>query len=114
MDHVIINVSQLQRSKEFYAAALAGLDLELAEAEGMFGFGAFWIAARDETISGLHVAFAFPDRSGVDAFHAAAVAAGGTDNGAPGLRPDYGENYYAAFVFDPDGVNVEAVCHAAD
>ena len=68
-------------------------------------------ATTSESGEGTHVAFTAPDRATVDAFYAAAIAAGGKDNGAPGLRPKYHPNYYGAFVFDPDGINVEAVCH---
>jgi catechol 2,3-dioxygenase-like lactoylglutathione lyase family enzyme len=72
----------------------------------------FWIAQRGTPQTDVHVAFVSPDRGTVDRFHAAALAAGGEDNGAPGLRPHYHEHYYAAFVHDPDGNNIEAVCHA--
>jgi len=76
--------------------------------EGRYGF---WVAQREPYGTGTHVAFACDDRETVDAFHAAALAAGGTDNGAPGLREHYHPGYYGAFVLDPDGNNVEAVCH---
>ena len=81
------------------------------------GFGAegkpfFWISTGDHPKGALHVAFAAASRAVVDEFYKAAIAAGGRDNGAPGLRPHYHANYYGAFVFDPDGNNVEAVCHA--
>ena len=88
---------------------------------GAVGFGSdlgdgpkpyFWVdGARPPPVSGVHVSFAAPDRETVDAFHAAALAAGGTDNGAPGPRPIYHPGYYGAFVLDPDGNNIEAVCH---
>ncbi len=74
--------------------------------------GSFWIGDNEAVGEGIHVAFAAESRSVVDEFHRAALAAGGKDNGAPGPRPNYGPNYYAAFVFDPDGHNIEAVCHA--
>jgi catechol 2,3-dioxygenase-like lactoylglutathione lyase family enzyme len=82
----------------------------------MFGIGEpeFVIADKDRPGEGNHVAFRADDRAQVDAFHAAALAAGGRDNGAPGLRQRYGPTYYAAFVLDPDGFNIEAVCHAAE
>ncbi|MEO7687823.1 MAG: VOC family protein [Sphingomonas sp.] len=74
----------------------------------------FWLGNSEPLGSGLHIAFVASTRAEVDAFYAAAMAAGGRDNGAPGLRPHYHPNYYGAFVFDPDGVNIEAVCHAAE
>lgn len=123
LDHMGISVSDLERSRAFYAAALAPLGLsiamEVSAAEtgchAAVGFCAgkpeFWISGGPGRSSYLHVAFAAADRAMVTAFHAAALAAGGRDNGAPGLRPHYHPDYYAAFVLDPDGVNVEAVCH---
>jgi catechol 2,3-dioxygenase-like lactoylglutathione lyase family enzyme len=123
LDHVGIEVSQLARSKAFYEAALAplGIRLVMEFGEGAAGFGKetehgpkpfFWIQERGRpAASGAHVAFGVRSTEGVDAFHAAALAAGGTDNGAPGLRPIYHPGYYGAFVLDPDGNNVEAVCH---
>jgi len=119
LDHIGIVVSDYERSREFYAKALAPLGYELVmeiDHEGCAaGFGArgkpdFWIAP-GEGAARLHVAFASPDRATVDTFHRAAIAAGGRDNGPPGLRPVYHEHYYGAFVLDPDGNNVEAVCH---
>jgi catechol 2,3-dioxygenase-like lactoylglutathione lyase family enzyme len=117
IDHVILNVRDLNRSKAFYKQALAPLGFEVVmELEG-FGAGLgregkpeLWVAQRGEPTV-VHVALAAPDRETVDRFHEAAVAAGGVDNGAPGLRPHYHENYYAGFVLDPDGSNIEAVCH---
>lgn len=123
LDHMGISVADLERSRAFYLAALAPLGLSVvmevsaAEAGGAaaFGFGAgkpeFWISGGPGRTAYLHIAFTAADRSMVDAFHKAALAAGGRDNGAPGLRPHYHPDYYAAFVLDPDGVNVEAVCH---
>jgi catechol 2,3-dioxygenase-like lactoylglutathione lyase family enzyme len=124
LDHVGIEVSDLARSKAFYEAALEPLGIRLLmEFEGAVGFGKdtehgpkpfFWIQARGRpTVSGAHVAFGARTLELVDAFHAAALAAGGTDNGAPGLRPIYHPGYYGAFVLDPDANNVEAVCHRA-
>lgn len=117
IDHVGLNVADYARSKAFYLAALAPLGYELLmEIEGKAGgFGrqgkpAFWIVER-EPLGSAHVAFHSPDRETVGAFHTAAVAAGGQDNGAPGLRPHYQPTYYGAFVLDPDGNNVEAVNH---
>ncbi len=116
LDHVVIGVSDIDRSRAFYEAALAPLGLSVVlDRPGYVGLGDrrpfFFLAAREPT-AGLHVAFSATDRARCDAFHAAAVAAGGTDNGAPGPRPAYHQHYYGAFVLDPDGNNVEAVCHA--
>jgi catechol 2,3-dioxygenase-like lactoylglutathione lyase family enzyme len=117
LDHVGIEVSDLHRSKAFYSAALAPLGYSLAyEFEGGAGFGSaegvpdFWLHAGDPK-TGTHVAFQTKERGAVHAFHEAGLAAGGRDNGPPGPRPHYGPTYYAAFVHDPDGHNVEAVCH---
>ncbi len=125
LDHVGFPVSDYARSKRFYEQALAPLGYTLImeveqETEGGFpaaGFGAngkpdFWIGGEGGLNKPLHVAILAKHRATVDAFHKAAIAAGGRDNGAPGLRPHYHPNYYAAFVFDPDGHNIEAVCHA--
>jgi catechol 2,3-dioxygenase-like lactoylglutathione lyase family enzyme len=118
LDHVTIGVSDLTRAREFYDYALKPLGIERLYAAGQtfWGYGAekkafFWIGARDAGITGAHVAFTAPDRATVDAFHVAALAAGGRDNGAPGPRPHYHPHYYGAFVLDPDGHNIEAVCH---
>ena len=118
LDHVTIGVSNLTRARKFYDHALKPLGIERLYAEGQIfsGYGAdkkavFWIGARDAVITGAHVAFTAPDRATVDAFHAAALAAGGRDNGGPGPRPNYHRHYYGAFVLDPDGHNIEAVCH---
>ena len=115
-DHVGISVKDLQRSKEFYLKALAPLGLSLImDFEVALGIGSpnkpfFWIAAGQATAP-VHLAFAAQDRSQVDAFYQAAMAAGGKDNGKPGLRPQYHPDYYGAFVIDLDGNNLEAVCH---
>ncbi|MBK8974613.1 MAG: VOC family protein [Planctomycetes bacterium] len=117
IDHVILNVRDVAASKRFYARALAPLGFEIVmEMPGGVGFGIagkpeFWISSRPGAHSGVHVAFRSDDRAGVDAFHAAALQAGGRDNGPPGLREMYHPSYYGAFVFDPDGNNIEAVCH---
>lgn len=119
LDHVGFAVSDYQRSKAFYAKALAPLGLTLLlEPEGeAAGFGRsgkpfFWIEAQGRPVRGrLHVAFAVEDRETVDAFHAAALEAGAIDNGAPGVRAIYHPQYYGAYVLDPDGHNIEAVCH---
>jgi catechol 2,3-dioxygenase-like lactoylglutathione lyase family enzyme len=116
LDHVTIGVTELSRSLDFYARALAPLGIsERVADEGFAGFGVvgrafFWIGVRPTVTSGAHVAFVAADRAAVDAFYAAAIAAGGRDNGAPGLRPRYHADYYGAFVLDPDGHNIEAVC----
>jgi len=117
LDHLGLQVSDYEDSKRFFAASLAPLGYEiLAEFGGATaGFGAppkpdFWIA-RGQPSGAAHVAFRCEDRATVDAFHRAGLAAGGKDNGAPGLRPIYHEHYYGAFVLDPDGHNIEAVCH---
>jgi catechol 2,3-dioxygenase-like lactoylglutathione lyase family enzyme len=117
LDHIGLQVQSYTRSKQFYAQALRPLGYELVmEFENTGGFGKdrkpdFWISQGTPASSPLHVAFASPDRATVDAFHRAALAAGGKDNGPPGLRPHYHPDYYGAFVFDPDGNNIEAVCH---
>lgn len=119
LDHVTVCVSDMERSRAFYDRALRPLDIErlYAEGETFAGYGTnrkafFWIGVRVAVLSGVHIAFAAKDRAVVNAFHAAALAAGGRDNGAPGLRPRYHANYYGAFILDPDGHNIEAVCHA--
>jgi catechol 2,3-dioxygenase-like lactoylglutathione lyase family enzyme len=118
LDHVTLGVMGLARSTAFYDRALKPLGIEKLAGDGrtFVGYGAkqkafFWIGERDEVVSSAHVAFAALDRATVDAFHAAAIAAGGYDNGKPGLRPQYHRHYYGAFVLDPDGHNIEAVCH---
>jgi catechol 2,3-dioxygenase-like lactoylglutathione lyase family enzyme len=122
--HVDISVADLARSRAFYAHALAPLGLavvmEFTNNSGQLltGFGTatdpeFWIRDGGPMDKRVHIAFLASTRSAVDAFHAAAISAGGQDNGAPGLRPRYAENYYAAFVIDPDGHNIEAVCRSA-
>lgn len=119
-DHVGITVSNLERSRAFYAAALAPLGVqELMEHGDAVAFGVdrpqFWILQGAPAVSTprVHVAFRAGTRLEVDTFHRAALGAGGTDHGAPGLRPQYHDTYYGAFVLDPDGHNVEAVCHRA-
>jgi catechol 2,3-dioxygenase-like lactoylglutathione lyase family enzyme len=120
-DHIGFSVSDFARSKAFYARALAPLGISIVReteqtggaahaAFGVDGRPFFWIGTGRALTGRLHVAFAAHERTAVDAFHRAALAAGGTDNGAPGLRPHYHANYYGAFVLDPDGHNVEAVC----
>jgi catechol 2,3-dioxygenase-like lactoylglutathione lyase family enzyme len=117
IDHVTADVTDVERAKAFYSQALAPLGYSLqAEFPGAAGFGTgegipdFWISSSEDR-GATHVAFTAPDRAAVDAFHAAATAAGAEDNGAPGVREHYHQNYYAAFVHDPDGNNIEAVSH---
>lgn len=127
IDHMGFPVSDYERAKNFYTEALAPLGYSLvmeviqeqngnhpAAGFGIDGNPNFWIGGEGGLNKPLHVAIASKDRAGVDAFHKAALAAGGRDNGGPGLRPHYHANYYAAFVFDPDGHNIEAVCHAPE
>ena len=122
--HLDFSVADLARSRNFYAQTLAPLGLtvlmEFTNPSGrqLIGFGTaadpeFWIRDGGPMDKRLHVAFLAPARAAVDAFHAAAISAGGQDNGTPGLRPRYAEDYYAAFVLDPDGHNIEAVWRAA-
>jgi catechol 2,3-dioxygenase-like lactoylglutathione lyase family enzyme len=125
IDHVGFAVTNLHASKTFYEAALAPLGIailmtatpEQTEAGGTaIGFGkddkpSFWIGDNERVGEGTHIAFTADARDQVDAFYQGAMAAGGRDNGAPGIRAHYHPNYYAAFVLDPDGMNIEAVCH---
>jgi catechol 2,3-dioxygenase-like lactoylglutathione lyase family enzyme len=116
LDHISLRVQDHSRAVAFYRAALAPLGYRvLMEYPGAAGLGAgmpdFWLMTTEQPINPTHVAFS-ADRATVDAFHAAAVAAGGTDNGSPGLRADYHPHYYGAFVRDPEGNNVEVVCHS--
>ena len=111
LDHVHLRVADLEASRRFYAAALEPLGLRPESArEDHFYVDELYVSADGAPTANLHIAFQAADRSIVERFHAAAIAAGGTDNGAPGLR-DYAPGYYAAFVLDPDGNNVEAVVH---
>ncbi|HEY0124787.1 MAG TPA: VOC family protein [Rhizobium sp.] len=118
LDHVTIGVSDMERSKSFYDKALLPLGIERLYAEGpaFAGYGIrpkafFWIGHRNAPQTGVHVAFTAKDRAAVDRFYEAALAAGGLDNGLPGIRAHYHPNYYGAFILDPDGHNIEAVCH---
>ena len=119
IDHMGISVSKVARSKAFYRAALAPLGYDvLMEWDTFAGFGVapkpdFWISEGAANVPPVHVAFRADTRAQVDAFYKAGMAAGGRDNGAPGIRTHYHPNYYGAFVLDPDGHNIEAVCHAA-
>ena len=117
IDHTGVGVTDIAKSKAFYRAALAPLGYEVVmEWEQGAGFGVppkpdFWIGEGTPNPPPIHVAFRAESRQQVDAFFAAALAAAGRDNGAPGLRPHYHAHYYGAFVLDPDGHNIEAVCH---
>ena len=125
IDHTGVIVSDFERSKAFYRQALAPIGYQLllefpAAVTGhtdVAGFGEppkpdFWISRGTPNQPPIHIAFRVGTRAEVDAFYRAALEAGGTDNGAPGLRPHYHPDYYGAFVHDPDGHNIEAVCHA--
>lgn len=123
IDHVSIGVRDVAAAKRFYDAALKPLGYTcLSEGSTSLGYGrdgvAFWIGATEHPVpadprSGLHFCFRAPTRAAVDAFHAAALKHGGRDNGKPGVRADYDANYYAAFVFDPEGYRIEAYCGEA-
>jgi catechol 2,3-dioxygenase-like lactoylglutathione lyase family enzyme len=120
LDHVSIGIADVSRAKTFYDAVLSPLGYRcLSHSPGSLGYGrdavAFWVNAAEspikaDTASGLHFCFAAPSRDSVAAFHAAALRSGGKDNGKPGLREDYGANYFAAFAVDPDGYRIEAYC----
>jgi catechol 2,3-dioxygenase-like lactoylglutathione lyase family enzyme len=125
LDHIGYAVTDMGRSKKFYLAALAPLSItaimevtaEQTGKDAHVGFGSngkpfFWVGTGVRQAGPVHVAFTATSRAQVDAFHEAAIAAGGRDNGAPGVREHYHANYYGAFVLDPDGNNIEAVCHA--
>jgi catechol 2,3-dioxygenase-like lactoylglutathione lyase family enzyme len=124
LDHIGLSVSDYAAAKAFYTAALSPLGIsvqmevtkEVTGGVDAAGFGAagkpfFWLAGAGKATPPLHIAFAAGNRAEVDAFYKAAIAAGGKDNGAPGIREHYHPNYYGAFVLDADGNNVEAVCH---
>lgn len=117
IDHIGIGVRDYQISKAFYQQIFAALDIELiTEVNDWAGFGKqgkpeFWLKAQTDTPTPVHIAFAASSRAQVDAFYRAALAAGARDNGAPGVRAIYHPHYYGAFVLDPDGHNIEAVCH---
>jgi catechol 2,3-dioxygenase-like lactoylglutathione lyase family enzyme len=125
IDHIGFPVADFARSRAFYVSALAPLgfgpvmDVTKEQTGGYEGTGfgppgrpQFWIGNGEARGGSIHIAFAAASRESVDAFYRAALAAGGRDNGAPGLRPHYHANYYGAFVFDLDGHNIEAVCHS--
>jgi len=112
IDHVQLRVADVEKSKRFYKAVLGALGLgeALTEGEGFFYVDELYVDKADGPITRTHLAFQAPDRKTVDAFHVAALRGGGRDNGAPGER-QYHPGYYAAFAFDPDGNNIEAVYH---
>jgi catechol 2,3-dioxygenase-like lactoylglutathione lyase family enzyme len=121
IDHVVFFVTDMTRSRAFYDLALVPLGLKRITGDdhafagyGVPGKGDFWIGPAKAPPSATHVAFRAPDRATVDRFYEIAITAGGRDNGAPGLRPQYAPTYYGAFVLDPDGHNIEAVCYAAE
>jgi catechol 2,3-dioxygenase-like lactoylglutathione lyase family enzyme len=120
IDHIGFAVNDFETSKAFYLQALAPLDLEIVkEGEGWAmlgeaGQGQFWFGIYGNKLGSIHVAFTAKNREQVQAFYTAALSAGGQDNGAPGIREQYHPNYYAAYIIDPDGHNIEAVCHHAE
>jgi catechol 2,3-dioxygenase-like lactoylglutathione lyase family enzyme len=120
LDHVSVGVRDIAAARRFYDAALSPLGYKcLAEGETYLGYGEkapqFWLLAAEHPVpadskSGLHFCFNASSPKAVDAFHASALKSGGRDNGKPGIRPDYSDTYYAAFVVDPDGYRIEAYC----
>lgn len=125
LDHIGIVVSDYEKSKAFYSKALTAVGYQLLiEVQGFAGFGpahddgpiaTFWIHEdKSKVAPGMHIAFAAPNRAAVDAFYQQAINAQGVDNGEPGIREIYHPHYYGAFVLDPDGYNIEAVCHQAE
>jgi len=119
IDHIGLAISDYEQSKTFYTRALAPLGIELmVEVQGWAGYGkgekaAFWFGQDDYVHAPIHIAFVADSRAKVDQFYKAALAAGAKDNGKPGIRDEYHPDYYGAFVIDPDGHNIEAVCHKA-
>jgi catechol 2,3-dioxygenase-like lactoylglutathione lyase family enzyme len=117
LDHIGVKTRQFEALVDFYETSLAPLGYtKLHSWDGGAGYGRdgttqLWLGTTDTKPTGIHIAVAATDRAAVKAFHESALAAGGTDNGEPGLRPDYAANYYAAYVLDPDGNNLEAVCY---
>ena len=120
LDHIGFNVSNFSTSKAFFLQALKPLNIRLvSEGEGWAMLGRegkpqFWFGSFGSSPGPIHVAFAAASREQVRQFHVAALAAGGKDNGAPGIREHYHSNYYGAFIIGPDGHNIEAVCHAPE
>lgn len=120
LDHIGLSITDYERSKSFYLKALAPLNIELImEVAGWAGFGRegkpeFWFGTHQLKQNPMHIAFVASSRKMVDAFYKASLSAGGKDNGKPGIREIYHPNYYGAFVLDPDGHNIEAVCHSPE
>jgi catechol 2,3-dioxygenase-like lactoylglutathione lyase family enzyme len=117
VDHINVRVADFEASRRFYLAALAAIGRPIeSQDDHHLGSGELYVTAAGDapTTSGLHLAFQAADRAAVDRFHADALAAGGTDNGGPGIRDRYAANYYGAFVLDPDGNNIEAVVHEGE
>jgi catechol 2,3-dioxygenase-like lactoylglutathione lyase family enzyme len=121
LDHVTVGVEDIERSQRFYDSALRPLGVArlYGDGERFAGYGIapkafFWIGIRDRPQTGAHIAFAADDRATVERFYQEAIAAGGRDNGSPGLRPHYDPDYYGAFVLDADGHNIEAVCRVPE
>jgi catechol 2,3-dioxygenase-like lactoylglutathione lyase family enzyme len=118
LDHIGVNVRDLKAARRFYGAALGAIGMKInMDVGSAFGMGSrtqkiFWLGRDRKASGGGHYAFRVDHRAEVDAFHAAALTAGGRDNGKPGPRPHYGPHYYAAFVLDPEGNNIEVVCYA--
>jgi catechol 2,3-dioxygenase-like lactoylglutathione lyase family enzyme len=118
LDHIGVNVRDLRAARRFYTAALGAIGMRInMDVRSAFGMGSrtekiFWLGRDPKASGGGHFALRVDHREEVDAFHAAALSAGGTDNGRPGPRPDYGPSYYAAFVKDPEENNIEVVCYA--
>lgn len=117
VDHIGINVTDFEKAKKFYAAALKPLDMTVMMDFGVtVGLGEdrpfLWLS--EGAPGHVHLALTAKNRKAVDDFYAAAIKAGGRDNGKPGLRPEYSNNYYGAFILDADGHNIEAVCHAPE
>jgi catechol 2,3-dioxygenase-like lactoylglutathione lyase family enzyme len=117
LDHVSLPVRRLAAARKFYVAALGAIGMTInMDVGSAFGMGSknekiFWISQKRGAAGGAHHAFRVGERGAVDAFHGAGLGAGGTNHGAPGLRPDYGPSYYAAFLKDPEGNNIEVVCY---
>ena len=119
IDHILFSVSDYEVSKKFYSGTLAPLGIELVmELQGWAGFGKngkpeFWFGVDENPHSPMHIALCAENHKQVDQFYQAAMSAGGKDNGEPGIRGHYHPNYYGAYIIDPDGHNIEAVCHSA-
>lgn len=119
-DHIVLIISNNKKSKIFYEKALSPLGIQFVrEDDDCIGFGtngkpSLWLCEENNIQKPMHIAFVAESRKAVDAFHAGAIAAGGKDNGAPGIRENYHPDYYGAYVIDPDGHNIEAVCRKSE